>query len=68
PDALTIALAHVVFNVLGILIFYPFPALRRIPLRLATRTATAAVKRRSVVLVYIVCLFILSPLVIILLA
>ena len=68
PDALTIALAHVAFNVLGILIFYPFPALRRIPLRLATRTAAAAVKRRSVVLVYIVFLFILSPLVIILLA
>lgn len=62
PDALTIALAHVSFNVLGILIFYPLPQMRRIPLYLAERTAEAAIKRRSLVAIYLVGLFILMPL------
>ncbi|MCZ6738166.1 MAG: Na/Pi symporter, partial [Actinobacteria bacterium] len=50
-DALVIALAHVTFNILGILIFYPWPRLRRIPIMLAERTGEAAVKRKSVVAV-----------------
>lgn len=68
PDALTIALAHVTFNVLGILIFYPLPRLRRIPIYLAERTAEAAVKNRSLVGVYLVGIFILVPLGILLIA
>ncbi len=67
-DALTIALAHVAFNILGILIFYPVPAMRRIPIFLAERTAALAVKRRSLVFVYLVVLFIVVPLVILLVA
>lgn len=66
PDALTIALAHVTFNLLGILVFYPIPALRRIPIHLASQTAEAAVRNRSLVMVYIVGLFILTPVVILL--
>jgi sodium-dependent phosphate cotransporter len=66
PDALTIALAHVAFNVIGILIFYPLPTLRNIPIALAQRTAVAAVKRRTLVLGYLVGLFIVLPLVILL--
>jgi sodium-dependent phosphate cotransporter len=61
PDALTIALAHVTFNVLGILIFYPIPRMRQIPIWLAERTSEIAVKNRSLVLVYIVGLFIAVP-------
>lgn len=68
PDALTIALAHVSFNVLGILIFYPMPQMRQIPIWLAERTAEVAVKKRSLVLVYIVGLFIVVPLGILLIA
>lgn len=67
-DALTIALAHVSFNVLGILIFYPVPAMRRIPIWLAERTAQIAVKNRSLVLVYIIGLFVIVPLGILLIA
>jgi solute carrier family 34 (sodium-dependent phosphate cotransporter) len=67
-DALTIALAHVTFNLLGILIFYPIPALRRIPLLLAQRTAAAAVKRRTLVFAYLVGLFVIVPLGILLVA
>jgi sodium-dependent phosphate cotransporter len=61
PDALTIALAHVTFNVLGILIFYPIPQMRQIPIWLAERTGEIAVRNRSLVLVYIVGLFIVVP-------
>lgn len=62
PDALTIALAHVAFNVLGILIFYPIPQMRRIPLYLAERTAEIAVHHRSLVAVYLLGLFVIVPL------
>lgn len=66
PDALVIAFAHVTFNVLGILIIYPWPKMRRIPLALAEMTATAAVKRKSIVAVYVIGLFIVTPVVVLL--
>lgn len=65
-DALVIALAHVTFNILGILIFYPWPRLRRIPIMLAERTGEAAVKRKSIVAVYVIGLFIVAPVAILL--
>jgi sodium-dependent phosphate cotransporter len=68
PDALVIAMAHVTFNVLGILIFYPYPKLRRIPLMLADRTATAAVKRKSFVAAYVIGMFIVIPIAILVIA
>lgn len=68
PDALVIAMAHVTFNVMGILIFYPWPPLRRIPLRLATLTAAAAVRRRYLVAAYVLGLFIIAPLVVLLIS
>lgn len=67
-DALIVAMAHLVFNVLGILIFYPWPPLRRIPLQLASWTAAAAVKRKSLVAGYLIGLFIVAPLAVILIA
>ena len=66
-DALTIALAHVAFNLLGILIFYPIPALRRIPLFLAEWTAELAVRRKVVVAGYVLGLFVVTPIVILML-
>lgn len=68
PDALVIALAHVAFNVIGILIIYPWPPIRRIPLRLAEATAAAATKRKPLVAGYVLGLFVLTPLVILLIA
>jgi sodium-dependent phosphate cotransporter len=65
-DALVIALAHVVFNVLGILIIYPSPRIRQIPLILAELTAAAAVRRKSVVAIYVIGLFIVVPLAVLL--
>ena len=60
-DALTIALAHVTFNFLAILIFYPLPPLRRVPMYLAERTAQIAVKRKSLVGAYLLGLFFALP-------
>jgi solute carrier family 34 (sodium-dependent phosphate cotransporter) len=60
---LAIALAHTMFNLLGILIWYPFPRLRVIPVRLAERLAVLAEVRKSLVLVYVVGGFILVPLI-----
>lgn len=68
PDALVIAMAHVVFNVLGILIIYPFPRIRSIPLRLAGATAHAATRHKSLVVAYVFGLFIVLPLAILLIA
>ena len=65
-DALVIALAHVTFNILGILIFYPWPRLRRIPIMLAERTGEAAVQRKSSVAVYVIGVFIVAPVAILL--
>jgi sodium-dependent phosphate cotransporter len=65
-DALVIAMAHVTFNILGILIFYPWPRLRRIPIMLAERTGEAAVRRKSLVAVYVIGLFIVAPVAILL--
>ena len=60
---LAIALAHTLFNMLGILIWYPIPRLRAVPLFLAERLAELAEVRKSLVLVYVGGLFILVPLI-----
>ncbi len=59
---LTIALVHLLFNCTGILIVYPIPKVRRIPIRLAEGLGTLAVRRRSLVLGYILFVFIVLPL------
>jgi solute carrier family 34 (sodium-dependent phosphate cotransporter) len=68
PDALTLAMAHLTFNVMGTLIFYPAPRLRNLPIRLATGTARLAVRRKSVVVAYVVGVFIVAPLAVLLIA
>ncbi len=60
---LTIALVHMLFNLAGILLIYPFPRIRAIPLRLARGLANMAVERRSWVIVYILGVFVVLPLV-----
>ena len=61
PEALTVALVHTLFNIAGILIFYPVPAMRRIPIRLAEGMSELAVKRRGTVVGYMLATFILIP-------
>jgi len=59
---LTIALVHTLFNLVGVVVFYPFPRLRRIPIQLARLLATKASRRPAWLLVYVGVVFILIPL------
>ncbi|HUG86702.1 MAG TPA: Na/Pi symporter, partial [Euzebya sp.] len=49
PEALTIALLHTIFNLVGIALFYPVPGMRAIPLWLAERGAALAADHRGLV-------------------
>ena len=62
PAAVTVAIVHTLFNVSGIVLFYPIRAMRRIPLRLASGLSDLAVERRSAAIVYAVGMFVVIPL------
>ncbi len=62
PEALTIALVHTTFNIVGILLLYPIPKIRDIPIRLAEGLAEVAVTRRSYAVTYVIAAFIVIPL------
>jgi solute carrier family 34 (sodium-dependent phosphate cotransporter) len=62
PEGLTIALVHMLFNVTAMALIFPVPQIRLIPVRLAEAIAAVAVKRRMVVLVYGLGLFVVLPL------
>ncbi len=61
-SAVTVAFAHLMFNVCGILCVWPIPAVREIPLTLSRRFAELAARWRWLALVYIVTLFYAVPL------
>lgn len=61
-DALTIALTHTTFNIVGILLLYVLPFAREIPVSAATLMADLAVRRRVLAVCYVVVLFIVAPL------
>lgn len=61
-EGLQIAFVHLLFNVAGILLFYPVPYLRRVPLGAARTLAAWAVKRRVAAIVYVVFGFYVVPL------
>jgi len=63
---LAIALTHTLFNCAGVLIFYPFRPLRKIPLFLARRMADAAVRSKRNVLFFVAGVFYVLPCVLIL--
>jgi len=60
---LTIAPVHTLFNVGGVLVFYPVPAIRHIPIRLANGLAEKASRNPLWVIGYVVGVFVLIPLV-----
>ena len=61
PEGLVIALVHTLFNFSGILLLYPIPQLRKIPLVLAGKLARVAEVRKSLVIVYVIGVFVLVP-------
>jgi sodium-dependent phosphate cotransporter len=61
--ALQIALVHLTYNVLGVVVIYGIPLFRDIPIRNAQALARLTRKRRSVALAYILAVFFVIPLV-----
>jgi sodium-dependent phosphate cotransporter len=62
PEAVTVAMVHLLFNISGILIIYPVPALRKVPVRLARLLALQTVRRRWFAFVYMLGVFFVLPL------
>ncbi len=63
PAAVTVAIVHTLFNISGILVFYPLQTLRRLPIRMAIALSDVAADRRSTAIAYAVGMFIVVPLV-----
>jgi sodium-dependent phosphate cotransporter len=61
PAGLTIAVVHLLFNLSGMLLFFPIQFVRRIPIVISEKLADLAVRNRMWVLVYVVGVFILIP-------
>ena len=64
--ALQVALAHLIFNCCGVLLFLPFKRLRRIPILMAEWLGAFVVRRRAYAFVYIAAVFFVLPLLVIL--
>ena len=59
--ALQIALCHLFFNVSGIIIWYPIPVMRRVPIRAARFLGNTTAEYRWFALLYLVIVFFLLP-------
>jgi solute carrier family 34 (sodium-dependent phosphate cotransporter) len=66
--AVSIAIAHFIFNMLGMLIFLPVKPLRRIPMKLAVKLGKATEKNLLIGFIYLVSCFFLLPFLLILLS
>jgi len=66
PQAVTVALVHLLFNVSGILIIYPVKMIRRVPINLARGLAARTAERRIYAVVYMAGVFFVLPLVFVL--
>jgi sodium-dependent phosphate cotransporter len=57
PAAVSVALAHLMFNVLGTALIYPVPQIRAIPLALARGLGTLGSRNRPAAIAYVVTVF-----------
>jgi sodium-dependent phosphate cotransporter len=60
-----IALCHLLFNLIGVAIFFPVPRLRELPVQLARRLGKATMSNRFVGIAYLAVVFFLLPFVLI---
>jgi len=63
--AVSIALVHVFFNLIGVLIFLPFPIIRKIPVKMAKSFGKLAMRFRIAGFAYIILTFFLIPFILI---
>lgn len=59
--AISLAFVHILFNLIGVLVFLPFPALRNIPVMLASRFGALTLDSRIIGFSYILFTFFLMP-------
>ena len=62
-DSLQVALCHLFFNITGIIIFYPIPRIREIPLSAARQLGKCTRIWRGFPVVYILVVFFFIPIV-----
>lgn len=63
PDAVVVAFAHLLFNISGIIIWWPF---KIVPITAARKFAEFAIRNKFIPLAYIILMFFIVPIVIIL--
>lgn len=61
-QALQVALAHLFFNISGIIIWYPLPFMRKVPLNGARALGRATRRSKLVPVIYIILVFFCAPL------
>lgn len=59
--AISLAMTHFLFNVIGVLIFLPFKRLRNIPIQISRKLGKATVKNRFVGFAYVLLTFFIVP-------
>ncbi|KEO72046.1 Na/Pi symporter [Anditalea andensis] len=59
--AISIAIVHVIINLIGALIFLPFPAIRHIPVMIASFFGRISINKKYVSLAYILMTFFIIP-------
>jgi solute carrier family 34 (sodium-dependent phosphate cotransporter) len=57
PAAVSVAIAHLLFNLMGSLLIYPLPPIRAIPLALARGLGDLAARNRPAAVVYVIAVF-----------
>jgi hypothetical protein len=60
-DSLQVALAHLFFNVFGIVVWYPIPFMRKVPIHAARQLGKATRAWRGFPILYIIILFFAVP-------
>ncbi len=60
-DTLSIAIVHFLFNAIGVLIFFPLPLLRKLPIGLASAMGKLTLRHRFAGFVYLLATFFFLP-------
>jgi sodium-dependent phosphate cotransporter len=60
-NAVTVAFAHMLFNVSGILVIWPIPAIRRLPIRMAEKMTAVAMHSRMIPVAWVLFFFFALP-------
>jgi len=60
-NAVTVAFAHMLFNVCGILVIWPFPAIRRLPILMAEKMTAVAMHSRVIPVAWVLFFFFALP-------